>query len=1095
MAVWFNVNFDPEPIHGCLRSIQIPIVAGSSAFTVATNIRTILDADSEFDTTFGNPFYAECSFPGARTDATSETSGFTISTTTQGEDPVYNVITSVSGFNIFSILTNTVKNICDDINTKSINLTAAPVGDDSLIIDKKTSNDFYTYTDNSSALAYGHTPGAGYVKLYDGESYVKFFENTNPNFVLKRTLILNDVVSFYNTATCPNYDSSEVGEYFKLIPTSIYNIHHHLTHKSLSQLSIVADVDICSNYRKLQIKSKEIGSEGSVEIAGGRGNEAIYSLIGDPTIGVYAIELRTQPYPVSINTGDIVSIYNTKSAKRINRFIEENTITTEVVSGNNINYILDPIYFTDPLVTKIKWIIEDERLKPTASWSQSFTFESKDYINNVWSSSDINIALTYTYNASTSNITFTVIFNDTPSAGSFICFEGPGLADNVYYWFRVGGLGSPPAVTGIIIPIDVTPGDDIDLPAEIDLVYKYNSWSYFDLAILGSTEYTSGLLNFTVNSGSTSFYNTNKNQYYGNNNIAGFIVDGMNINNSSIDFINPYAKDDLDGFLLDSLSISPEIISRIPINHMCNSEITNIVVGSSNMTITSINPHFLNVGDSVVINEADYADLNDTFTVTSIVDPYGFVVAKNSTLEGTYNKGVFILNAAIPTKYAIEKMGFNNLFKLRANSVFDAIEYHVEVGGFVVLSGDTFKSINHGRYRILAKGKNNNYLVIQGENLIEELNTYHKINNRDMLITWNANSNTITGLPGSFYNLSVGDWIKKPTDGDEYLLPVIAMNGTAEIATSITLGGLYNGSSDISGAVFISFEEGSSDCIGEGSTLQSIEDVIIYKADSAILGDQLVIDQYIADDWFSANNSGNFTINYFGSNSGTQKNYIQIQNPIGTNAETADMSVRLDGFYILESESDLFESVGFVTQSTIDPSDSNYRKISIKKTIPSYKVNQGYGTKIKSLGKIGFNSEVKTGIDGYLYYSGLLRTVQRIIDGYEPDLETYPGKKAIGSKIEILPPVMKKITITIDIETKYGSSIIDITNDIKSTIVRYVSGLGVGESVILSEIIARSMDITGLKSITFIDPTPNTEKINVANHEKVYINPEDIYIS
>jgi hypothetical protein len=39
------------------------------------------------------------------------------------------------------------------------------------------------------------------------------------------------------------------------------------------------------------------------------------------------------------------------------------------------------------------------------------------------------------------------------------------------------------------------------------------------------------------------------------------------------------------------------------------------------------------------------------------------------------------------------------------------------------------------------------------------------------------------------------------------------------------------------------------------------------------------------------------------------------------------------------------------------------------------------------------NTDVTTGIDGYLYYTGLLRRVQRIVDGYEPEVN--PNKLPI----------------------------------------------------------------------------------------------------
>jgi uncharacterized phage protein gp47/JayE len=158
-------------------------------------------------------------------------------------------------------------------------------------------------------------------------------------------------------------------------------------------------------------------------------------------------------------------------------------------------------------------------------------------------------------------------------------------------------------------------------------------------------------------------------------------------------------------------------------------------------------------------------------------------------------------------------------------------------------------------------------------------------------------------------------------------------------------------------------------------------------------------------------------------------------------------------------------------------------------------LGQRYGTKVESQGKLGFEVSISTGIDGYSYYTGLMRTVQRIIDGYEPDPTNYPGKRAVGSSIELLPPLLKSIAVTINITTHEGVNLTDISNDIKSTIISYVNTLGVGEDVIMSEIIARIMGINGIQAATFTSPSASTERITVTDDQKALINPEQISLS
>jgi uncharacterized phage protein gp47/JayE len=124
-----------------------------------------------------------------------------------------------------------------------------------------------------------------------------------------------------------------------------------------------------------------------------------------------------------------------------------------------------------------------------------------------------------------------------------------------------------------------------------------------------------------------------------------------------------------------------------------------------------------------------------------------------------------------------------------------------------------------------------------------------------------------------------------------------------------------------------------------------------------------------------------------------------------------------------------------------------------------------------------------------------MRTVQRVIDGYEPDASTYPGRRAVGSSIEVLPPLIKTIAVILKITTRDGVNLNDITNDIKSTIISYVSSLGVGADVVLSEIIRRVKDIAGIDAVTFTSPSPSQEYIPVNDDEKALTSPDLISLS
>jgi hypothetical protein len=207
------------------------------------------------------------------------------------------------------------------------------------------------------------------------------------------------------------------------------------------------------------------------------------------------------------------------------------------------------------------------------------------------------------------------------------------------------------------------------------------------------------------------------------------------------------------------------------------------------------------------------------------------------------------------------------------------------------------------------------------------------------------------------------------------------------------------------------------------------------------------------------------------------------------------MSVNTAGFYITESSANKYYSVRQISHISLDDINTNNRSVYMKPDDRSYKFSNANLTSLVHQGKLGYSTDVTQGIDGYLYYTGLLRRVQRIVDGFEPDQINYPGRRAVGGLIETLPPLVKRIHVAIKVTTGNGVNLGDISDNIKSVIIKYVRGLGVGKDVILSEIIAQVMNITGVVAVTFTNPVPSTERITIGFNERADVIPEDIGIA
>jgi uncharacterized phage protein gp47/JayE len=131
------------------------------------------------------------------------------------------------------------------------------------------------------------------------------------------------------------------------------------------------------------------------------------------------------------------------------------------------------------------------------------------------------------------------------------------------------------------------------------------------------------------------------------------------------------------------------------------------------------------------------------------------------------------------------------------------------------------------------------------------------------------------------------------------------------------------------------------------------------------------------------------------------------------------------------------------------------------------------GAYFRPRNQFNFSIVPSEGIDGYKYYEGLIQECQWTIDGKDVDVGTYPGVKAAGVQIEVRAPVVYYVSVTIDVLTSEGVTLLMVQNDVKSAISNYINNLGVGNDVVVSEIIAAVMGVTGIADATMITPTTN----------------------
>lgn len=1150
VAWWFDTDATgtAEPPHGALRSTEIDtIVAGESGSSIASKVAAIINADAKFNAVAAGNIVTVTNIDNGPRPAPSNGTmpvGFNISVTTAGVDDVEEIVDIPTSIRLFSIQENSTGDIQTALNDGDIlNAVVINAGN----FDLATRDELYTpagVNDFSQSLGFGHDPNPAngdhdHLKLYDSESWVLTFQNNNPNFTLKRALRLSGVApSIYQMDTAPNSDGTQ-GEYFRLIPRTLENVLHHLTQKALSQLQIISDVEIVSQYQRIQLKSLLLGSEGAIEAIGGRANGEEFSIIGDSQLttsdedGTDYLEVKIPAFPVTLSAGQYVTVENPAGVERLSR-IQSQTDTMDVVKIDDETYE----YRYNPKPTDfnkaVKFTIEDVSnlygragtgsiWRVTHSNSGSFitiTDRNAGVIANApvhLQEDGLAASGSFTLDilnpgSATEALQFQITLNQPISQGDHVVFEtSAGVSYAI--WLNVDGNGTPPSGTQFAnavnkIQVDVNSSDD-DNTAVSELATAIltfgtfgNDWDVQQSqgANLGGVVEGDMFVAFGELNG---WDDTNKAEIAGDEEWAGYPIINVDQQNRYIDIVNPNGREMLTPTFVglnSTVQIMPTPALRWRLGHYARPEIVQIIVVGGEGTLTTNAPHRLNVGDQFVLsfNEAIPATpglVGSEYigTVTEVTGPATFKYAVDgSVADGPYVGGLIKDVTKTPTKYRVEDLGYRNLWRLQYVSgeepLFETMG--VAVDDLLSIQGDSFFANNSGKFRVLAVDDES--IIFQNEAGKEQLDNLRNFNDIGTTVTWTNSSPLVTGNAGAFRNVALGDWVKKFEDPDTLYRQVVSFNtGNAETATELVLGGTYQGSSSAGLGVAFNQETG----VNAGTTLRNVSDITILEGDSVRTRDHLFVSETASPNWFNVNNSGTFNILAVGTNTTDRRPFLRVRNTSGIAESNRLFSVINSDFSITENDDHRFRSIRRVEHIMLDEFDPSRRVAYLTPADRRYKFTQTNGTKIAPLGKLDFDTDIVEGVDGYRYYTGLLRTVQRIIDGYEPDETNFPGRKAVGGIIELLPPLIQRVNVSLDVTTQEGVNLTDISNEIKSTIIQYVNTLGVGADVILADIIVRVKGIEGVEAVTFITPNPSEERVKIADNERAFIQPQDISIA
>lgn len=205
------------------------------------------------------------------------------------------------------------------------------------------------------------------------------------------------------------------------------------------------------------------------------------------------------------------------------------------------------------------------------------------------------------------------------------------------------------------------------------------------------------------------------------------------------------------------------------------------------------------------------------------------------------------------------------------------------------------------------------------------------------------------------------------------------------------------------------------------------------------------------------------------------------------NSTTGQITVG-SAFRVTPTIADQFAVLPNTVKNVVDYfNDTKITTLSTKATIESVEVSTKVQISSKSEGSDGyvqvtggsankqfqFETAAIRGLQGYNYYTGLVELVHNTIYGDDRDLASFPGIGAAGIDFEIISPTVEEISFNIDVTLGEGNTLSNLEDEIRSAITGYVNSLGVNDDVILAEVVAAIIGVSGVTDVDILSPTAN----------------------
>ena len=114
----------------------------------------------------------------------------------------------------------------------------------------------------------------------------------------------------------------------------------------------------------------------------------------------------------------------------------------------------------------------------------------------------------------------------------------------------------------------------------------------------------------------------------------------------------------------------------------------------------------------------------------------------------------------------------------------------------------------------------------------------------------------------------------------------------------------------------------------------------------------------------------------------------------------------------------------------------------------------------------------------YRFYTRLIAEAQRIVDGDAALPTTYPGYRAAGVYVQVLPPqtVPQTLVAGIVVAADYDTAL--VATRVATAIQAYINGLDIGADVIVAQIVEEAMRVEGMVDFAITNLSGSSPPVN-----------------